>query len=121
VVPSERLELAIFTYVESAGKARWRPVDLGTLANVVEFHETAVLVDALLDLAQRRLIEFRQWNYEANTWTPYDGGSRDYFYRPLRPESPFQGGSTLSGCPMILYSSYRLQSSCGPRELGRAQ
>jgi len=60
MVPSERLELRIFNFAESAGKARWRPVDIGTLENIIQSHDTAVLVDALFDLHARNLMEFRQ-------------------------------------------------------------
>ena len=91
MVPSEKLELSIFTFAESAGKARWRAVDIGTLENVVQSHDTVVLVDALFDLQSRNLMEFRQWSYEANTWIPYAGGNRDYFYRPFEMRVTFSG------------------------------
>ena len=91
MVPSERLELRIFDFAESAGKARWRPVDIGTLENVVQSQDTAVLVDALFDFQARNLMEFRQWSYEVNNWVPYDGGNRDYFYRPFEMRVTFPG------------------------------
>jgi hypothetical protein len=46
MIPSEELELRIFCFAESAGKANWRATSLSLLSNVVEFHEDAVLVDA---------------------------------------------------------------------------
>ena len=54
MVPAEELELKIFRFAEFAGKARWQPADLGTLANELQFLEQAVLVDALDDLYARR-------------------------------------------------------------------
>jgi len=91
MVPSEELELKIFRFAESAGKARWRATDLRTLSNAAQFHEDAVLVDALLDLDARRLMEFRQWSHELNDWVLYRGGIREYFYRPFEVRVTFAG------------------------------
>ena len=48
MLPSEGLELGVFRFAESTGKASWRPTNLGTLTNSLEFVEDTVLVDALL-------------------------------------------------------------------------
>jgi hypothetical protein len=91
MVPSERLELGIFNFAEFAGRAGWTPVDVGTLGNLVQSHDTAVLVDALFDLHARNLMEFRQWSRDANNWVAYAGGDRDYFYRPFEVRVTFPG------------------------------
>ncbi len=68
MVPAEELELKIFRFAEFAGKARWQPADLGTLATALEFLERAVLVDALHDLHTRKFMEFRQWSDAQKDW-----------------------------------------------------
>jgi hypothetical protein len=91
MVPSEELELKIFRFAESAGKARWRATDLNTLSNAARFQEDAVLVDALVDLYARKLMEFRQWSYEQNDWVLFGGRIREFFYRPFEVRVPFRG------------------------------
>lgn len=91
MVPSEALELKIFHFAESAGKARWRPTDFSGLSKAVQFIEDAILVDALTDLHARRLLEFRQWSGESNGWLLYPGGSREYFFRPFEIRVTFSG------------------------------
>jgi hypothetical protein len=91
MLPSEELELKIFRFAESAGRARWRPSDFGTLSRATQFHEDEVMVDALFDLHARGLMQFRQWSNERKDWMLYDGGSREYFYRPFDIRVTFPG------------------------------
>ncbi|HXS94144.1 MAG TPA: toll/interleukin-1 receptor domain-containing protein [Candidatus Limnocylindrales bacterium] len=96
MVPAEELELKIFRFAESAGKARWRPADLGTLANSLQSVEQAVLVDALDDLYARRFMEFRQWSYPKNDWVRY-AGDREYFSYPFELRVTFPGRKYFEG------------------------
>lgn len=96
MVPAEELELKIFRFAEFAGKARWRPADLGTLANALQFLEQAVLVDALDDLYTRRFMEFRQWSYPNNDWVLY-AGQREYFSYPFEMRVTFPGRKYFEG------------------------
>lgn len=91
ILPSEELELKIYRFAEAAGKAMWRPTDLPTLSNIAQFHEHAVLVDALLDLQSRKLIEFRQWSNERSDWVLCTGDNRNYFYRAFEVRVTFSG------------------------------
>jgi hypothetical protein len=91
ILPSEELELNIYRFAESAGKAMWRPTDLPTLSNIAQFHEHAVLVDALLDLQSRKLMEFRQWSNERRDWVLCTGDNRNYFYRAFEIRVTFPG------------------------------
>ena len=91
ILPSEELELKIYRFAESAGKAMWRPTDLPTLSNVAQFHENAVLVDALLDLQARKLMEFRQWSSERSDWVLCPGDNPKYFYRAFEIRVTFPG------------------------------
>jgi TIR domain len=96
MVPAEELELKIFRFAELAGKARWRPADLGTLANFLQFVEQPVLVDALDDLYARRFVEFRQWSYAQNDWVLY-AGNREYFSYPFEMRVTFPGRKYFEG------------------------
>src|ERR1019366_8852860 len=96
MVPAEELELKIFHFAELAGKARWRPADLGTLANFLQFVEQPVLVDALDDLYARRFVEFRQWSYAQNDWALYSG-NREYFSYPFEMRVTFPGRKYFEG------------------------
>jgi hypothetical protein len=91
MVPSEELELKVFHFAESAGKARWQPADLGMLSNTLHFLENNVLVDALHDLHARAFLEFRQWSYAQNGWLAYDGRNRDYFIYDFQMRVTFSG------------------------------
>jgi hypothetical protein len=91
MVPSEVLELKIFRFAESAGKARWRATDFASLSQAVQFQEDAVLVDALIDLHARAFMEFRQWNYGLNYWVLYAGAHREYFYGSFEMRVTFLG------------------------------
>jgi hypothetical protein len=91
MTPSEELESRIFRFAESAGKANWRATNLPLLSNAVQFHEDAVLVDALIDLHARAFMEFRQWSNERNGWVQYAAGSRQYFYREFQMRVRFSG------------------------------
>jgi hypothetical protein len=91
MLPTEELELKIYHFVESAGKAMWRPTDLPTLSTVTKFHEPAVLVDALIDLQSQRLTEFRQWSSERRDWLLYAGDNPIYFYRAFEIRVTFPG------------------------------
>lgn len=86
---SEGLELKIFQFAESAGKAKWRPTDLSMLSSVLQFPENLVLVDALTDLHARAFMEFRHW--ENQRWVRYAGRNDDYFYRPFEMRVTFSG------------------------------
>jgi hypothetical protein len=86
-----RIELKLFRFAESAGKARWRAVDLGTLATSLHFTEHAVLIDALHDLHERAFLELRQWSYALNDWVIYDGQAREYFSHDFQMRVTFSG------------------------------
>lgn len=91
MVPSEALELKIFHFAESAGRARWRPTDFSALSSAAQFTEDAILVDALTDLHTRAFLEFRHWSSESDDWLLYPGGSREYFFRPFEMRVTFSG------------------------------
>lgn len=91
MTPSEELELRIFCFAESAGKANWRATNLPLLSNFVQFHEDAVLVDALIDLHARAFMEFRQSSNGRTGWNAYAGGDRRYFYRQFEMRVLFSG------------------------------
>jgi TIR domain len=61
MLPSERIELAISRFVESAGKGQWRSTLIGSLGTAVGNHNLAELVDALLRLQANGHIRIRKW------------------------------------------------------------
>ena len=81
MLPSEQLELDIYRFAESGGRARWRPAELGQIAHAINCGEHALLVNALRDLHARGFVELRRWSYERNQWVMYDRGDRDFFSR----------------------------------------
>ena len=91
MTPSEDLELKLYRFAESTGKARWRPADAATLSNLGQFTDLSVLIDALDDLYARKFMEFRQWSYPQNGWSAYGGGDREYFYRGFEMRVTFSG------------------------------
>ena len=70
--------------------------DPGTVAQAVPSPADAVLIDALADLQERKLIEFREWRNEESRWAVYAVEIRDCFYRRFEIRMTFKGGSTSS-------------------------
>lgn len=90
MTPSTELELKIFRFAESAGRARWQIAGLAVLSNALQVTDT-LLMDALDDLHRRKFMKFRQWSYPENDWVLYAGCDREYFNHDFHVRVTFSG------------------------------
>ena len=61
MLPSEKIELKIFRYLEKGGKGQWQSIAIGSLVAAVGNHDLAEVVDTLVRLQAQGYIRLRKW------------------------------------------------------------
>ena len=81
MLPSEKSELALYRFVESAGRSQWRPTTLSALGLATGNPERAVVVDMLTRLQSQDLILLRKWVTDKFRAYPDPDLDDAFFYR----------------------------------------
>ncbi len=77
---SENIELAIFQFIESAGKGQWRSTSIGTLRTIIGNYDLTELVDALLRLQVNGHLRLRKWVKTKFLEYPHPALDRNRFF-----------------------------------------
>ncbi len=91
MTPSQELELKIYRFADSIGKARWRATSLPDLSSALQFYEHLVLIDAIHDLYARQYLDLQQWDYERGGWVSFEDVGSEFFDRNFSLRVSFSG------------------------------